>query len=102
MFDNSDPKPEPRKKAKYKGIRHRSKKRSKQEREYNIKRVKFLEGKTCPVTGQPATEIHHMKGRIGELLNDERYWLAVSREGHAWIELNPEEAKEKGWSLNRG
>ncbi|WP_262885687.1 hypothetical protein [Myroides sp. LoEW2-1] len=42
-----------------------------------------------------------MKGRVGSLFLDTRYWLAVSREGHRMIEENPKWAKEKGYSLNR-
>lgn len=48
-----------------------------------------------------ATEIHHMKGRIGSLLTDKRYFLAVCRNCHNYIEMNPLWAKEKGFSLSR-
>jgi len=61
----------------------------------------FLEGKRCPITGGIATEVHHMKGREGVMLLDTKYWLAVSREGHVKIELNPEWAKEMGFSVSR-
>jgi hypothetical protein len=64
-------------------------------------RPSFLEGKRCPITGGVATEIHHMKGRMGKLLIDERYFLAVSREGHIKIGDNPEWAMEMGYSLSR-
>lgn len=84
-----------------KRIMPRSEKRSKEERAYLTLREVFLKDKICPITGQPATEIHHKKGRIGKLLCDVKYWLAVSREGHIWIENNPKEAKEKGYSLDR-
>lgn len=82
---------------------------------YHKKRLEFLarpENKKCPVTGNATTEIHHMKGRQGyadewardqniKLLNDERFWLAVSRKGHQKIEMNPEWAKEQGFSIDR-
>lgn len=57
----------------------------------------------CEVTGPPhrATEIHHRKSRLGDLLFDVRYFLAVSREAHQYIETHPQEAYEKGWSLLR-
>jgi frataxin-like iron-binding protein CyaY len=42
-----------------------------------------------------------MKGRSGALLNDKRYWLAVSRKGHRFIEDNPKWAKDNGYSLYR-
>lgn len=88
-----------------KPIRHRSEKRSKQERVYTAKRIEFLsrkENKFCAVfPKQLATEVHHKKGRIGSLLTDEKFFLAVSREGHKFVEENPEIAKKKGWSLSR-
>lgn len=49
----------------------------------------------------PAKEIHHMKGRIGALLLDDRYWLAVSVKAHVEITNNPKWALEKGYSLPR-
>lgn len=55
----------------------------------------------CAVCGNFATEIHHKKGKIETLLTNELYFLAVCRSCHTWIELHPEEAKEKGYSLNR-
>ena len=61
---------------------------------------------------QKATEVHHKMGRRGyadenarandvPLIIDIRYFLAVSRDGHEWIERNPIQAKERGWSLDR-
>ncbi len=49
----------------------------------------------CP----PATEIHHRKGRVGPLLMDETYWMAVCRYAHRQIHENPKIAKEKGYLL---
>lgn len=66
---------------------------------YSLKKKHWIKGKRCSVfTEKPATDIHHMKGRIGELLLDESNWLPVSREGHQKIELNPKWAKEMGFS----
>jgi len=48
-----------------------------------------------------ANQIHHKKGRIGNLLVDDNYFLAVCGNCHHWIENNPKEAKELGFSLNR-
>ena len=87
-----------------KPIRSISKKRSKENSKYLKDRIDFLnkpENKICPVTGESTTEIHHQKGRIGKLLLDQNFWLAVSRKGHQEIESNPEWAKEKGFSFNR-
>lgn len=84
-----------------KRIKPRSKKRQKEYEEYNRIRPIFLEGKICPITKRPATEIHHKKGKIGKLLCDQRYFLGVTREGHEWIENNPEEAYRLGYSIKR-
>ena len=66
----------------------------------------------CPITGTDidmSSDIHHKKGRNGyaddwarlndiPLLIDPRYFLAVSRVGHQWIEMNPTKAKQMGLS----
>lgn len=96
-----DPKKGQEEKKKPGKIRPLSKKREKENKEYLEKRLKFLEGKFCPVTGDKATQVHHKKGRIGKLLLDEEFWLAVSAKGHKKIEENPEWAKKMGYSLNR-
>lgn len=76
---------------------------------YNKRRVPFLAAHpVCPVLlalqgVTRATEtIHHTRGRAGALLLDERFWLAVSMEGHRWIEDNKAEAKRRGWTLPGG
>lgn len=48
-----------------------------------------------------ATDCHHKKGKIGELLVNSDFFLAVCRDCHSWIELHPIESKEKGFSLDR-
>jgi hypothetical protein len=85
-------------------IKKVSKKRSGENAIYLQKRLVFLslpENQVCPITKEQTTEVHHKKGRIGKLFLDEKLWLAVSRKGHQWIEMNPEKAKELGYSLNR-
>lgn len=47
-----------------------------------------------------ATEIHHMKKPKQTYLNDTSTWMAVSRQGHEWIENNKAEAREKGFLFN--
>jgi len=102
-------------KKKSKPIPKFSKKREALNDEYLIIRNEFLskfENKICPITKQPTTEVHHKAGRIGfadewarlnnvPLLIDVRYFLGVSRNGHRWIEENPEEAKKLGYSVDR-
>ena len=48
-----------------------------------------------------STDVHHKKGKIGKLLTDSRYFLAVCRPCHQIIEMNPDWAKEMGYSLSR-
>jgi hypothetical protein len=45
---------------------------------------------------------HHMRGRLGPLLCDTQYWLAVSREGHDWIHRNIAEARKRKWYAEPG
>lgn len=48
--------------------------------------------------GAPAaTEVHHMNKRRGEMLLDENFWLASSRENHERIENNKTWARENGF-----
>ena len=46
---------------------------------------------------QRATDVHHKKGR-GKYHLDTSTWLPVCRNCHDWIETNPEDAKELGFS----
>ena len=48
-----------------------------------------------------STDIHHKAGRIGDLLWDNRHFLAVCRNCHTRIETSPDWAKEKGYSVTR-
>lgn len=48
-----------------------------------------------------STQIHHKKGRIGELLTDSTHFLAVCHSCHHYIETHPLEAKELNLSLER-
>lgn len=68
-----------------------------------LKREYLKQHPFCEVyPDRPATEIHHCRGRISSLLCDTRYWLAVSRVGHAFIHLNPEWARQEGWLCEKG
>lgn len=80
---------------------------------YSAEKLLWIRGKRCAVyPDQPATTIHHMKGREGyadqwardhdvPLLLDKRYWLPASLEGHRYIENNRAWAEEKGFTLSR-
>jgi hypothetical protein len=73
---------------------------------YKVERLKYLnrhpmcQAKIDGCTGD-SQQIHHKKGRIGDLLTDPTHFLAVCHQCHVYIENNPIEAKEKGWSLTR-
>lgn len=95
-------KPKPKPIAKF------SSKRAKRNAAYLVARDLFLakeENKFCPVMAKlknktvRATEVHHLFGREGEKLNDQEFWLGVSREGHKYIHNNPEIAREEGWLI---
>lgn len=87
-------------------MRKFSLKRQKENREYLKKRKAYLEEHPyCEAEiqchGLLAIEIHHKKGRCGLLLTDIKYFLAVCRTCHDWIEENVIQAKELGLSLDR-
>lgn len=79
-----------------------SNKRKIEDLKYAAQRIVFLgkkENRICPITGWPATEVHHKwcgKDRAKYYL-DESTWLAVSRDGHNWIHDNPKESRELGY-----
>jgi hypothetical protein len=89
---------------------------------YPVVRTMFLQKMidieaVCPIMGTPITmesDIHHIKGRKGfasaekrlnciSLLIDVDHFLAVSREGHNWIEAaeNRAEAERRGFIKSR-
>ena len=76
-------------------------------------RAAIKSGGTCPVVaaveelrngrryGWPVSaklnEVHHLRGRRGKLLRDQRHWLTLSKAGHRWVHQNPCAAREMGW-----
>jgi len=48
-----------------------------------------------------AHEVHHTKGRVGDLMLDETHWLAACRHCHHQATVNPAEAFDRGVSLHR-
>ena len=99
---NSQPIPKQRKR-----IPARSSKRIKQEEEYSKKRKLFLEAHPLCKAALPgicthtSTDVHHMKGRIGDNYLNEEFWLSSCRSCHSWIELHPIQAREMGLSLTK-
>lgn len=102
QWKRTDKKPKVNKPVKIKPI---SKKLAKERKTYKELRLEFLDkpgNLFCAVYPDlRATEVHHMIGREGKRLNDTKYWLAVSRQGHEWIENFPELAKQRGYSQSR-
>lgn len=95
-----------RQKQNQKAIPKISKKQKVRIGDYSIARAEYLEKHIrCEArvecVGDYATEIHHSRGRIGNLLTDKKNFLAVCRRCHTWIEENPAKAKELGFSKNR-
>jgi hypothetical protein len=74
--------------------------------EYSKKRTAFLivnphcKAKLVGCTGV-ATDVHHKVGRTGDNYLNMNTWLAACRSCHSWIELNPDAAKELGFSESR-
>ncbi len=50
---------------------------------------------------QKAEVIHHTKGRIGELLMNEKYWMASCMFCNGAVESNDKQAREKGLKLSK-
>ena len=104
-----------KKKFKWSSLSPASKKRAKQNREYSVKRKLFLqahpycqwwlemrslpESRALEFGCPPSNDIHHRAGRIGKLLIEERYWMAVSRAGHLWIHQHPKESESLGFII---
>jgi hypothetical protein len=87
-----------------KRISIRSVKRMAEERLFAKKKKEYLTAHIrCEVKGcnRVSEDIHHKKGRVGKLLYDERFFLAVCRNHHTEIETNPDAAKQNGYSLSR-
>lgn len=46
-------------------------------------------------------QVHHQRGRgyggRGPLLRDQRFWQAISLQGHRWVHSHLEEARQRGW-----
>jgi len=91
-------------KKKPKPINKKSKKLIDAEKVYTKERKAYLQAYPyCEVVGcnKESQDIHHRKGRIGALLSDSNFFMAVCREHHSKIEIEPIWAKKNGYSLDR-
>lgn len=83
-------------------LRNRSARMAALLRIYAKKRQTFLEANPCCLRcGGTATEVHHAKGRVGDLLLNEEHWRPACSDCHRYITEHPAEAIERGWSLPR-
>lgn len=82
-----------------KGLNRVSKRRAKEEREYNALRQDFMRGKLHCARCQlrRPLEVHHMAGRDGDRFLDVLTWAAVCRDCHEWIHANPAAARAQGF-----
>ena len=86
-------------------MKNKSRKMQRIDAKYSkLRRVFLTDYPMCqaalPRCGSKSTEVHHKKGR-GIYHNDVNTWLSVCRSCHTWIELNPIEAEELGFSIKR-
>jgi hypothetical protein len=89
---------------KKKPISIKSVKRMAEERLYLKKKKEYLTAHIrCEVKGcnRVSEDVHHKKGRVGKLLYDEKYFMAVCRLHHTEIEINPDWAIKNGYSVKR-
>lgn len=47
-------------------------------------------------------DIHHLRGRLGPLLRDKRYWMSACRPCHDFLHANPQAARNWGMMANTG
>jgi hypothetical protein len=74
--------------------------------EYTAKRIVFLaENPYCGIgvdgCEKRASEVHHLRGRVGADLLDESMWKGACRPCHQYVTEHPKEAIERGWALPR-
>lgn len=82
-----------------KPIARRTKARASEDRIYLRRRRAFLnKHRRCAVFNFPSNQVHHSRGRDGRLLLEERWWIPVSAEGHAWIDRCRNQARKILWN----
>lgn len=87
-------------KTKPKRINPVSEKRKLQSAKYAIIGPKFLtDNPKCFGCTAKSTEVHHSKGRRGDMLLQVEFFIQSCKICHRWVHDNPEAAKEQGWFL---
>lgn len=85
-------------------IRKVSAERSKENQVYARLRKEYLEAYPCcevPECHRKASEIHHQKGRAGDLLTNTDYFMAVCHDHHHMITVDSAWAIKMGFSILR-
>lgn len=80
-----------------KPLRRVSAKTAKRNAQYSVQRRAFLDRRPhCAATELAftsctrwATDVHHLRGRIGSLMLDENNWAPMCRSCHAWVTDHP-------------
>lgn len=88
----------------YTQIKKVSDKRKIEQESYILLSKAFLQrNPICQYEGcnDKSTDTHHMAGRTGANYLDNTKWKAFCRNHHSIVELNPQMAKENGYSLSR-
>lgn len=91
---------------KQRSLPSRSPKKTKEDSRYsNLRKEFLLEKSMCEahisgICSSYSTDVHHKKGR-GKHYLDVSTWLSVCRSCHNWIETNPKQAKQLGFSETR-
>ena len=69
----------------------------------SVKKEFAKENTDCAICGKPIEQVHHGKGKLGDLLFDKRYMIPMcgSDDCHLWVEQNPSAAKALGLSYSR-
>lgn len=82
-------------------MRRRTPVRARQERDYLGRAATFLICRECARCGGGSSEVHHRKGRRGDALLDEAWWVALCSTCHRWVTEHPKAALLAGWSVHR-
>lgn len=85
-------------------------KESKQRKEVNkdylpaakeyIKKHPLCKIKSAVCTGK-SQHVHHLKGRIGDMLTDKKYWMPACDKCNSWLEQNDLWARQNGFKLSK-
>ncbi len=105
MFEsfNPDPKKPKREKKEPKPIRKVSKRLSIDLKLYKQARGEYLSNHTiCQRCNIKRVDcVHHLGGRVGSMLYNEKYFMGVCDDCHEYIHANVAESMKKGWLITR-